>query len=125
MSKIFFIGVGYMGYGMAKNLLKKHKVYLFAHKNRKPIDKLLKLGANEIKSYSHLNDIKFDCVMLCVSNTSTAIKVASQIKNYLTKSTIIIDLTTHNKIGTFKADINFHSEVKANISIKIDKIQSI
>ena len=29
-----------------------------------------------------------------------------------------------NKIGLFKADINFHSEVKANISIKIDKIQS-
>jgi len=28
------------------------------------------------------------------------------------------------KIGTFKADINFHSEVKANISIKIDKIKS-
>ena len=29
-----------------------------------------------------------------------------------------------NKIGLFKADINFHSEVKAKISIKIDKIQS-
>jgi large subunit ribosomal protein L9 len=29
-----------------------------------------------------------------------------------------------NKIGLFKADINFHSEVKASISIKIDKIQS-
>ena len=29
-----------------------------------------------------------------------------------------------NKIGTFKAEINFHAEVKANISIKIDKIQS-
>ena len=29
-----------------------------------------------------------------------------------------------NKIGIFKAEINFHSEVKANISIKIDKIQS-
>ena len=29
-----------------------------------------------------------------------------------------------NKIGIFKADVNFHSEVKANISIKIDKIQS-
>ena len=29
-----------------------------------------------------------------------------------------------NTIGTFKADINFHSEVKATISIKIDKIQS-
>ena len=29
-----------------------------------------------------------------------------------------------NKIGVFQANINFHSEVKANISIKIDKIQS-
>ena len=29
-----------------------------------------------------------------------------------------------NKIGIFKANINFHSEVKAVISIKIDKIQS-
>ena len=29
-----------------------------------------------------------------------------------------------NKIGTYKADIIFHSEVKAIVSIKIDKIQS-
>ena len=29
-----------------------------------------------------------------------------------------------NKIGLFKAEINFHPEVKADISIKIDKIQS-
>ena len=28
-----------------------------------------------------------------------------------------------NKIGSFKASINFHSEVQATISIKIDKIQ--
>ena len=29
-----------------------------------------------------------------------------------------------NKIGLFNVEINFHSEVKSNISIKIDKIQS-
>ena len=29
-----------------------------------------------------------------------------------------------NKIGSFKVNINFHSEVNANITIKIDKIQS-
>ena len=29
-----------------------------------------------------------------------------------------------NKIGTFKIDINFHTDVSAEISIKIDKIQS-
>ena len=29
-----------------------------------------------------------------------------------------------NKIGLFKVEINFHSEVKAQISVKIDKIES-
>jgi large subunit ribosomal protein L9 len=29
-----------------------------------------------------------------------------------------------NKIGLFKVEINFHAEVKAHISIKIDKIQT-
>ena len=29
-----------------------------------------------------------------------------------------------NKIGLFKVEINFHSDVKAQISVKIDKIQS-
>ena len=29
-----------------------------------------------------------------------------------------------NKIGIFKIDLNFHAEVKASISIKIDKIQA-
>ena len=29
-----------------------------------------------------------------------------------------------NRLGLFKAEINFHSEVKAHVSIKIDKIQS-
>tara|TARA_B100001063_G_C16756354_1_gene553354 strand:+ start:1013 stop:1468 length:456 start_codon:yes stop_codon:yes gene_type:complete len=29
-----------------------------------------------------------------------------------------------NKIGLFKAEINFHAEVKADISIKIEQIQS-
>ena len=30
-----------------------------------------------------------------------------------------------NKIGEYKIDIDFHSDVSAQISIKIDKIQSI
>ena len=36
-----------------------------------------------------------------------------------------IDLKNElNKIGLYKVEINFHSEVKANITIKIDRIQS-
>ena len=29
-----------------------------------------------------------------------------------------------NKIGLFKAEINFHSDVRAQISIKVDKIEA-
>ena len=46
--KVGFIGAGYMGYGMAKNLIKDFDVYVIAHKNRKPIDKLIKEGATEV-----------------------------------------------------------------------------
>ncbi len=110
MSKVGFIGVGYMGYGMVKNLLKKHDVYIFAHKNRKPINKLLKIGAHEIKSYDGLKNSNLDCLMLCVTNTPIALKVANEIKKYLQKKTIIIDLTTHNKKGATKMEQVFNSK---------------
>ena len=69
MSNVGFIGVGYMGYGMAKNLLKKHNVFIYAHKNRKPINKLKKIGAIELKSYNEIKKQKLDCLMICVTNT--------------------------------------------------------
>ena len=50
-------------------------------------------------------------------------KIYESIKIEIKPSQIVLknDL---NKIGIYKIDINFHSEVSANISIKIDKIQS-
>ena len=100
MSSVVFIVVGYMGYGMAKNLLKKHNVYIFAHKNRKPVNKLIKIGAKELKNYSEIKNIKIDCLMMCVTNTPIAINVVNKIKNYLNNNTLVIDLTTHDKKGT-------------------------
>lgn len=36
----------------------------------------------------------------------------------------IVLKNTLDKIGSFKVEINFHSEVKASVSINIDKVQS-
>ena len=110
MSKVGFIGVGYMGYGMVKNLLKKHNVFIFAHKNRKPINKLVKLGAIELKSYKELKNNNLNCLMLCVTNTPIALKVANEIKNFINKKTIIIDLTTHDKKGASEMNKIFKSK---------------
>ncbi len=110
MTKVGFIGAGYMGYGMVKNLLKKHNVFIFAHKNRKPINKLVKLGAIELKSYKELKNNNLNCLMLCVTNTPIALKVASEIKNFINKKTIIIDLTTHDKKGASQMNKIFKSK---------------
>ena len=110
MSNVGFIGVGYMGYGMAKNLLKKHNVYIFAHKNRKPVNKLIKIGAKELKTYSEIKNIKIDCLMMCVTNTPIAINVANKIKNYLNSNTLVIDLTTHDKNGALKMNKIFQTK---------------
>ena len=110
MTKVGFIGVGYMGYGMVKNLLKKHNVFIFAHKNRKPINKLVKLGAIELKSYKELKNNNLNCLMLCVTNTPIALKVANEIKNLINKKTIIIDLTTHDKKGASEMNKIFKSK---------------
>ena len=110
MSNVGFIGVGYMGYGMAKNLLKKHNVFIFAHKNRKPINKLKKIGAKELKSYNEIKKQKLDCLMICVTNTPVALNVAKKIKQELDSKTLVIDLTTHNKNGALKMDKIFKSK---------------
>jgi len=59
MKNIGFIGVGYMGYGIAKNILKnKNNLFVIANKNRKPIDKIVSEGANEVKSIKDFSEKK-------------------------------------------------------------------
>tara|TARA_B100001027_G_scaffold171535_1_gene122978 strand:+ start:821 stop:1276 length:456 start_codon:yes stop_codon:yes gene_type:complete len=49
--------------------------------------------------------------------------IKEKIKAEVSPSQIILK-DELNKLGLFKVEINFHSEVKAHISIKIEKIQS-
>ena len=66
--KIGFIGAGYMGYGMAHNLLKnKYKLSVIAHNNRKPIEKLITQGANEVNSLNELG--KFNDVIIYLTSS--------------------------------------------------------
>ena len=55
-------------------------------------------------------------------------EISSEIFNKMkieVKPSQIVLKNNLNKIGEYKVDINFHSEVSAQISINIDKIQSI
>ena len=108
--KVGFIGSGYMGFGMAKNLIKNFDVYVIAHKNRDPINKLVNLGAKEILNYNNLLNENLDCLMMCVTNTPVAISIAEMIAPIIKEELLVIDLTTHDKTGTTKMKNIFHSK---------------
>ena len=108
--KVGFIGCGYMGYGMAKNLIKNFDVYVTAHKNRDPINKLVSQGAKEFLNYNDLLNANLDCLMICVTNTPIAVSIAEKIAPLIKERLLIIDLTTHNKSGTTKMKNIFHSK---------------
>ena len=108
-SKVGFIGVGYMGFGMANNLIKDFDVYIIAHKNRDPIEKLVTEGATEVSNYKELFDLNLSCLMMCVTNTPIAIQIAKELVSLINNELLIIDLTTHDKNGTTKMKNIFNS----------------
>lgn len=102
--KIGFIGAGYMGYGMAHNLLKnKYKLSVIAHNNRKPIDKLIEQGAIESNSLKEIADFA-NVIVMCVTNTPIALEIINEIIPHLKSSTLFIDITTHHSTGSIKID---------------------
>jgi 3-hydroxyisobutyrate dehydrogenase-like beta-hydroxyacid dehydrogenase len=63
------IGVGLMGHGIGKNVLEKgFALNVVAHRNREPVDDLVKRGAAEFKSAAEIA-ANSDLVILCVTGT--------------------------------------------------------
>ena len=110
MSNVGFIGVGYMGYGIAKNILDKgNSLFVIANKNRKPIDKIVNEGAEEVKSFEAFSNKNLDALIMCVTNTPIAKSISEKISKVLNSKTLIIDITTHNKTGSMETEQIFKS----------------
>ena len=110
MKNIGFIGVGYMGYGIAKNILKhKNNLFVIANKNRRPIDKIVNEGALEVKSFEEFANKNLDALIMCVTNTPIAKSISEKISKILNNKTLIIDITTHNKTGSIETEQIFKS----------------
>ena len=110
MSNVGFIGVGYMGYGIAKNILEKgNNLFVIANKNRKPIEKIVSKGAIEIKNFEDFSNKQLNVLVKCVTNTPIAKEIALKLANILDKKTLIIDITTHNKTGSIETEKIYRS----------------
>ncbi len=110
MKNIGFIGVGYMGYGIAKNILKnQNNLFVIANKNRKPIEKIVSEGAEEVKFFEDFASKNLDALFMCVTNTPIAKSISEKLSTILDYKTIVIDITTHNKTGSIETEEIFKS----------------
>lgn len=102
-TRIGFIGAGLMGHGMARNLVEKgFEVTVLAHRNREPVEDLLRRGAREGSRPSELAETN-DVVMLCVPSSREVEAVVYGEDGLLAAARsglIVIDCTTAEPSST-------------------------
>ncbi len=103
--KIGFIGLGYMGHGMAKNLVQKgYPLWVKGNRNRAPIDSLIGMGATEVATAREMAQV-CDIIHLCLSNSPQVEAVFDGPDGILAGARdglIVIDTTTADPVSTAK-----------------------
>ena len=97
---IGFIGLGYMGHGMAKNILAKgYDLTVLGHRNREPIEDLVSRGANEAATEKELAEAS-DIVFLCLPGSPQVEAVVGKLIEGLSTGAIIVDCSTSDPVST-------------------------
>lgn len=102
--RVGFIGVGLMGHGMARNILEKgFPLTVLGHRNRQPVEDLVRRGAAEATSAKRLADI-CDVVVLCVTGSPQVKALVNGPEGLASagKPITIIDCSTSDPSSTVK-----------------------
>lgn len=101
--RIGFIGVGLMGHGMAKNLVEKgHPLTIMGHRNRAPVEDLVKRGAKEARSAKDVA-ANSDIVFLCVTGSTEVealVRGPDGLKAGAGRGMIVVDCSTSDPNST-------------------------
>ena len=108
--KVGFIGVGLMGHGMAKNILRAgYPLNVIAHKNRAPIENLVSLGAHEASSLKELAK-SATLVFICAPGSPQVEQIIAELTPNLSEDAVIIDCSTSDPTSTQKLAENLKSK---------------
>src|SRR2546423_15473488 len=112
-AKIGYIGVGLMGHGAAKNIVEKgYPLTVMGHRNRAPVDDLIKRGAKEGESAAEIaraSDILFLCLPSSVEVEATVYGAGGVLEG-AHAGLILVDSTT--------ADPNSTRRIAADLKAK-------
>ena len=100
---IGFIGVGYMGHGMAKNIVEAgYPLVTMAHRKRDAVEDLIQRGATEATSPKEIAQ-QSDIIHLCVTGSPQVeanIRDETGLLAGLRKDAVIIDCSTSDPVST-------------------------
>lgn len=100
---IGFIGLGFMGHGMAKNIVSKgYPLQVMAHRNRAPVDSLKSLGATEVASPADLA-AACDIIFICVTGSpqvEALMRGPDGVFAHGKPGLIVVDCSTSNPVST-------------------------
>lgn len=100
---IGFIGVGFMGHGMAKNIrLGGYELWVKGNRNRTPVDNLVSMGAKEAKTAKEIAE-NCDIVHICLPNSDYVEEIIRGEDGILAGARdglIVIDTTTADPTST-------------------------
>jgi len=101
--RVGYIGVGLMGHGAAKNILEKgHPLIIMGHRNRAPVEDLLKRGAKEANSAAETaraSDVLFLCLPSSVEVEATVYGAGGVLEGAHSNLTVV-DSTTADPNST-------------------------
>ena len=108
--KVGFIGVGLMGHGMAKNILRAgYPLTVIAHKNRAPVENLVSLGAHEASSLKELAK-SATLLFICAPGSPQVEQIIAELTPNLSEDAVIIDCSTSDPTSTQKLAENLKSK---------------
>lgn len=101
--RIGFIGLGFMGHGIAKNIVEKgYPLAVLGHTNRAPVEDLARRGAVEVKTAKEVA-ARSTVVFLCVTGSKEVeaiVRGADGLKDGLKPGSVIVDCSTADPNST-------------------------
>ena len=101
--KVGFIGLGLMGFPMAKNIIKKKYPLIAWSRSKKNFKKIKKLGA---KVCQNLIDLPLQCrvIIMMLANDKACLEVSEVLYKKLQKGQILIDMSSTKKKTALKIE---------------------
>ncbi|MEM7379259.1 MAG: NAD(P)-dependent oxidoreductase [Pseudomonadota bacterium] len=100
--RIGFVGLGFMGHGIASNLLKAgYPLTVIAHRNRAKVEDLVARGATEVTTLAALAEAS-DIVHICAPGSPQVEAIVGELLEGLASGSVIVDCSTSDPVSTAK-----------------------